>query len=69
MATPRKKFRVVVGILFVVVAVLLIFQYSSRPLFATGRTSTLWGFLVGLAIAGVYFDRMAFGRARTARAD
>jgi hypothetical protein len=49
-----------VFVLLVIAAVLVALQYTPYAVFATEKTSMLWGILVGLIIGGFIFGWLRF---------
>jgi hypothetical protein len=56
--TPRahRRFRIFVGCLALLVVVFLVLQYTPYRVFPERKTSTFWGFLVGLALMTGYAE-------------
>ena len=52
----HQKFRTIVTLIVVVVAVVLALQYSSHPLLPARKTSSLWGVLTGVVLMTAFIE-------------
>ena len=63
-AHVRRRFRIAIGVLAGIIALLLVFQYTPAHVLPPAKTTTLWGFLVGITGWGLLFDRSWAAAAR-----
>jgi hypothetical protein len=52
----HRRFRIIVGTLFLIAAVLLVLQYTPYHLLPERKTSSLWGFMVGVLAMTAYAE-------------
>ncbi|MGZ8376962.1 MAG: hypothetical protein ACXW0Z_06935 [Gemmatirosa sp.] len=65
--TGHRRFRLIVGVLVLLAAVVLALQHTAHALLPARKTDSLWGILVGLVGAGLLLDRQWAAAARRGR--
>ena len=63
-AKHHRRFRIIIGAMVLFVVVLLALQYTGHGVLPARKTSTLWGFLVGLAGTWIYNEYQLSPRRR-----
>jgi type VI protein secretion system component VasK len=53
----HRRFRLIVGVLAILVAVVLALQYTAHALLPARKNDALWGVLVGIVGMGLLLDR------------